>query len=71
MRAAARPCALLGLVLAIAACGEPSQEAANNAAVTDIEALPADESTMTTTGELANGAIEPANADAAQPEGNE
>jgi hypothetical protein len=71
MRAAARSCALLGLALAIAACGESPRETANNAAVTDIEALPADESATTTTGDLANGAIEPANADAAQPEGNE
>jgi hypothetical protein len=69
MRAAARTCALLGVALAIAACGEPPQEPANNAAITDIEALPADESATTTTGDLANGAIEPANADAAQPEG--
>ncbi len=60
MRAAARSFALLGLGLAVAACGEARQDAAtNNAAATDIEALPPDESVATPTEELANGAAEP------------
>ena len=62
MRAAARSCVLLAL--AMGACGEPPREAeADNAAATDVEALPADESAATPTDELANGAAEPVNSD--------
>lgn len=58
---------LVLMVLALAACGETTREAeANNAAVTDIEALPPDESVATPTDELANGAIDLSNGDSAQ-----
>ena len=63
MSAAARSGALIGLAVALAACGQgPDGAASNNAAATDVEALPPDESAATPTGELANGATEPANA---------
>ena len=59
MRAAASSLALL---LALAACNDAAQDAeTNNAAITDIEALPPDESVATPTDELANGAAEPTN----------
>ena len=58
MSAAARSIALLAL--APSACSEaPKDSATNNAAVTDVEALPADESAATPSDELANGADEP------------
>ena len=58
MSAAARSIALLAL--ALSACSEaPKDAATNNAAVTDVEALPPDESAATPTDELANGAAEP------------
>ena len=64
MSAAARSGALLWLALALAACGgAPEDAASNNAAATDIEALPPDESAATPTGDLANGATEPGNGD--------
>ncbi len=58
MRAAASSLALL---LLVAGCGKDSrqQAQANNAAATDIESLPADESAATPTDELENGANEP------------
>ena len=60
MRAAA---SLLSLTLALAACNNESAEQAqtNNAAATEIESLPPDESVETPTDELANGAAEPTN----------
>jgi hypothetical protein len=59
MRAAASSLALL---LALAACNDAPQRAeTDNAAITDIEALPPDESVATPTDELANGAAEPTN----------
>jgi len=62
MSAAARSIALLAL--ALSACSEaPKDAATNNAAVTDVESLPPDESAATPTDELANGA--------AGPQGNE
>ena len=58
MFAAARSIVLLAL--ALAACGEaPKDSETNNAAVTDVEALPPDESAATPTDELANGDAEP------------
>ena len=62
MRAAASSLALLlAPILALAACNDaPQQAETNNAAVTEIEALPPDESVDTPTDELANGAAEPA-----------
>lgn len=58
MRAAASPLAVL---LALSACNDaPQQAETNNAAVTDIEALPPDESVATPSDELANGSAEPA-----------
>jgi hypothetical protein len=59
MRAAA---SFLTLLLALTACNNdaPQQAHSNNAAATDIEALPADESAATPTDELENGAAEPA-----------
>ena len=58
MSAAARSIVLLAL--ALCACREaPKDAATNNAAVTDVEALPPDESVTTPTDELANGADEP------------
>ena len=58
MSAAARP--ILLLALALTACSEaPKDTETNNAAVTDIEALPPDESAATPTDELANGAADP------------
>lgn len=65
MSAAARSGILLAL--ALAACNEaPRVSEADNAAVTDIEALPPDESAATPTDQLANGAVEPSNADSAR-----
>ena len=59
MRAAA---SLLPLLLSLSACSDaPQQAETDNAAVTEVEALPADESAATPTDELANGATEPAN----------
>jgi hypothetical protein len=58
MRAAASSLALL---LALAACNDAPQAETDNAAITDIEALPPDESVATPTDELANGAAEPTN----------
>ena len=53
---------LLPLLLALGACNDaPQQAETNNAAATDIEALPPDESVETPTDELANGAAEPSN----------
>ena len=46
----------------LAACGEPAPEPGNEAvanAPTEIEALPADESAVTTSEELANGVNDP------------
>ena len=64
MRAAA---SALALLLALGACGEAADEAAtNNTAITEVEALPPDESVDTPTDELANGAAEPADTNAAQ-----
>jgi hypothetical protein len=64
MRAAASLLLLCGV---LAACAEGSLETeANNAAVTEIEALPPDESVATPTDELANGAVEPAAANNSQ-----
>ena len=58
MSAAAR--SILLLSFALAACSEAPKEAeTNNAAVTDIEALPPNESVATPSDELANGAAEP------------
>ena len=58
MSVAARP--ILLLAFALAACREaPKETETNNAAVTDIEALPPDESVATPSDELANGATEP------------
>ena len=58
MSAAAKSIVLLAL--ALSACSEAPKDAeTNNAAVTDIEALPPDESVATPTEELANGAAEP------------
>ena len=58
MSAAARP--ILLLAIALSACSEAPKDAeTNNAAVTDIEALPPDESAATPTDELANGATDP------------
>ena len=60
MRAAVKSLALLCTVLALPACSDaPQDAAANNAAVTDVEALPPDESVATSSEELANGANEP------------
>ena len=57
MRAAASS---LVLLLALAGCNDaPQQAETDNAAVTEIEALPPDESVETPTDELANGAAEP------------
>lgn len=54
-------------LLALAACNgdSPQQAETNNAAVTEIEALPPDESVETPTDELANGAVEPTNGEEA------
>jgi hypothetical protein len=58
MSAAARSTVLLAL--ALSACSKaPTDSATNNAAVTDVEALPPDESMATPTDELANGDAEP------------
>jgi hypothetical protein len=59
---------LLAPMLALAACNDaPQQAATNNAAVTDIEALPPDESVATPSDELVNGAVEPTNTGVAEP----
>ena len=61
MRAAV---SLLPLLLALGACGDAQQHAeTNNAAATEIEALPPDESAATPTDELDNGAAEATNTD--------
>src|SRR5687768_90170 len=61
MRAAA---SLLPVLLALTACSDaPQQAETNNAAATDIEALPPDESVDTPSDELANEAAEPTNTD--------
>jgi hypothetical protein len=58
MSAAAKSIVLLAL--ALCACREaPKDAVTNNATVTDVEALPPDESVATPTDELANGAAEP------------
>ena len=58
MSAAAR--SIVVLAFALSACSESPRDAeTNNAAVTDIEALPPDESAATPTDELTNGAAEP------------
>jgi hypothetical protein len=58
MSAAARSIVLLAL--ALCACREAPKDAeTNNAAVTDVEALPPDESVATPTDELSDGAAEP------------
>ena len=63
MRAAA---SLLPLLLALSGCNDaPQQAETNNSAVTDIEALPPDESVATPTDELANGVDKPSNGDEA------
>lgn len=59
MSAAARILAPLWLGIAVAACGQGEQDTANNAAVTEIEALPPDESVAAPTDEPANGSAEP------------
>lgn len=64
MRAAA---SALALLLALGGCGEAADEApANKSAITEVEALPPDESVDTPTDELANGASEPADTNAAE-----
>ncbi len=65
MRAAA---SLLALSLALAGCSDAPQQAEtdNAAAITDVEALPPDESVATPTDQLANGAAEPVNNGAPQ-----
>ena len=64
MRAAASALAMLA---ALAGCNDaPRQAETNNTAVTDVEALPPDESVETSSDELANGATEPVNGEAAQ-----
>ena len=53
----------LGLIALLAACSEPDAEASNDVAANapvDIEAVPADESSVTTDEELENGANESA-----------
>ncbi len=53
---------IVATMLTLAACNEsPQQAEVNNSAVTEIEALPPDESVETPTDELANGAAEPTN----------
>ena len=60
MRAAA---SFLALSLALTGCSDsPQQGETGNAAVTEVEALPPDESVATPSDELANGAAEPTNA---------
>jgi hypothetical protein len=64
MRAAASSFALL---IALTACEDaPEQAQTNDAAATDFEALPPDESVATPSDELANGAAEPTNNGAPQ-----
>ncbi len=64
MSAAAKP--LILVTLALAACSEAARDGqASNAAATDIEALPPDESSVTPAEELANGAAEPSNGNSA------
>ena len=64
MRAAASALALLSV---LAGCNDaPRQSETNNAAATDVEALPPDESVETPSDELANGATEPVNEAAPQ-----
>lgn len=58
---------ILALLLMLGACSEaPPQGETNDAAITEVEALPPDESVATPTDELANGAAEPADANATQ-----
>ena len=59
MHAVVRISAMLWLGLTLSACGDADQPSPNNGAVTDIEALPPDESVATPTEQLANGATEP------------
>ena len=66
MRVADRSFALLLMSWALAACGEAPQQAPNNDAAVDIEALPPDESVDAPANEVLK-AEEPSNADAAQP----
>ena len=64
MRAAASGLALL---LALGACTEAADEAqTNNAAITEVEALPPDESVDTPVDELTNGVAESADTNAAE-----
>ena len=64
MRAAA---SALALLLALGGCGEAADQAqTNNAAITEVEALPPDESVDTPADELANGAAEPADSNIAE-----
>ena len=58
----------LATLAALAACSDAPQQAETNnaAAVTEVEALPPDESAATPTDELANGAVEPVNTAAPQ-----
>ena len=61
---------LLAAVAGLSACGEPASdpetnEAARAAAPTEVEALPPDESVATPTQDLANGAVEPPESNAA------
>ena len=48
----------IGLAVLAAACGPPPEQSQNNAAASDIEVLPPDESVATPTEDLANGAVE-------------
>lgn len=69
MHVADRAFASLALGLALSACSEAGPgNTANNAAMTEIEALPPDESAATPTDELVDGAAEPSNADSAPPQ---
>jgi len=65
MRAAAS--VLAALLAALAGCTDaPRQAQTNNAAITEVEALPPDESVDTPADELANGAAEPADSNIAE-----
>ena len=65
MRAAAS--VPLALLAALAGCNDaPRQAQANNAAITEVEALPPDEGVDTPADELTNGADEPADTNAAE-----
>jgi starvation-inducible outer membrane lipoprotein len=57
---AADKAVILLLALALSACSDAPKDAENNnAALTEVEALPPDESAATPSDELANGAAEP------------